>query len=485
MSTNPEPTTSLSISVKKMLAGQQALPSLKTIQGLILEDAQTELRFPESINTYNKMGLDANLASALSVFEMMISRVKWKIEAPEKSSQEDKDRAAKLNDNIHNLDRPWTEYVNEISSILKYGFCSLEKVYENREFEGDGYIGWKHFPVISQNSIEHWFFDNKTGSLKGLKQNTTDLQNTILYNSKIQEKEIPKKKFILFRHNPKKDNPEGNSPMKSCYLTWKYISVIEEFEAIGVAKDVGGIAVFEIDQEYYRIAMEDENSFQAKNLEDLKRYAASMTAGDQSYLFLPMAYNDQGKPLFSFKLQGIEGGGKQYKTSEIVTRHANKLLMSFFADVLKLGAESQGSYALADSKTSLLAMAIESILENIQRTLNHDLIRQTYSLNKWDYNPVKAAQFTFGDLEKEDLDELSSAVQRVMAVGGVRPTSDIEDTLREKIFGLQPMGEANPEILETESTSRSSDGMKKGLGNGTGDSTSKGGDRSKGNKENK
>lgn len=485
MPTTPTTSTNLRITENQVLAGQRSLPSLKTFQGLILEDAQEELRFPESIHTYDKMSLDANLASAIAVFEMMIGRVSWSIVAAKKSNEVEHRRAAMLDNNMHNMNRPWAEYMNEASSIMRYGFCPLEKVYARLKFDGQDFIGLKHLAVISQNSVEKWYFDTKTGTLEGLKQNTANLRENITYNGEEQEKDISKRKFILFRHNPKRDNPEGNSPLKACYLTWKYLAVIEEFEAIGVAKDVGGIAVFEIDQEYLKIAMEDPESFQAKNIEDLKRYAASMTAGDQSYLFLPMAYNDQGKPLFSFKLQGIEGGGKQYKTSDIVTRHANKLLMTFFADVLKLGSDSTGSYALADSKTSLLAMAIESVLTNIQRTLNHDLMRQTYELNKWDYNPVTAAQFKFSDLEQDDLEILASTVQRVMAVKGVRATSDIEDTLRKRIFGLEPMAEANPEILDVEQTSKAGQGMEEGLNNGTGKSTSKGGDRSKGNTANK
>ena len=468
-----------------MILSQTSLPSLATFQGLILEESQTELRFPESINTYNKMTLDANLASAISVFEMMISRVPWEITPSSKAPEQEVKRAGLLNNNLNDLQRPWAEYINEITSVLKYGFCPLEKVYDHREYKGTKYIGWKHFPLIAQNSIENWFFDDKTGTLKGLKQNTAALQDNIIYNGSISEKEIPTKKFILFRHNPKKDSPEGVSPLRSCYLTWKYLSVIEEFEAIGVAKDVGGIAVFEVDQEYMRVAMEDPESFQASNLEDLKKYAASMTAGDQSYLFMPMAYNDAGKPLFSFTLQGIEGGGKQYKTSDIVKRHANKLLMSFFADVLKLGAESQGSYALADSKTSLLAMAIEAILEGIQRTLNHDLIRQTYALNKWDYDPTVAAQFKFGDLEKEDIEVFAKSVQQVLAAGGARTTSDIEDVVREKVFNLAPFDEAKPTIIETDITSKAGSGMKEGLNNGEGKTTAKGGNRSSANKGNK
>lgn len=461
--------------------GQQALPSLNTFQGLILEEAKKELRFPDNIKTFNKMSLDANIASALSLFEGLIGKIEWKIEAPINASQEEKDRAELLNTNLHSLRRPWEEYINEFCSILKYGFVPIEKIYKKQSINGTTFKGWDHFQPIGHSSIKHWFFDDKSGALAGLKQDVAGLVERNPRSGMTNEKEIGRHKFLLFRHNPKNDNPEGTSPLKGCYVTWKYLSVIDEFEAIAVAKDVGGVIVFEIDQDFMRVAYEDPTSWQAEKIEDLKRYAASMTAGDQTYIMMPMAYNDQGKPVFNFRIEDAQGSGKKIDTQSIAIRHSNKLLMSFFADVLKLGTESHGSFSLADAKTSLLAMAIEGVLKNIQRTLNHDLIRQTYKINEWEYNPFKSARFVYGDIEEEDLDVLSKFIQRVMSVGALRPTTDLEDKLREKI-DLDKFEEVSPEVLETRNTSRASDGMET-PGEGTSNEVD-GEDNSVSNKEN-
>jgi len=151
--------------------------------------------------------------------------------------------------------------------------------------------------------------------------------------------------------------------------------------------------------------------------------------------------------------------------------------MTFFADVLSLGQDGGGSFALSDNKISMLEVGIESILKNVERTINHDLVRQTYELNEWGYDARTACKFGFESVEKDDLNVLSSFVQRTTATGALVTTSDLNDLLRDKI-GLPTMEEADPEILDTQNTSRVGDGMSDGLGSGTGSSDGSSGDAS-------
>ena len=204
-----------------------------------------------------------------------------------------------------------------------------------------------------------------------------------------------------------------------------------------------------------------------------------MVAGEQAYVLTPIAYDNSGKPLFTFSLEGVKGsGGKNYDTDTIVKRYDSRILMAFFADVLKLGNDGSGSFSLADAKSTLLTLGIEYHLRNIAKTLNHDLIPQIYRLNGWDYDPEKSCKFCFGDIEKQDLEALSSFLQRVTAVGLLRPTEKLEAKIREAAFGMSSVEQDGDTILETESTSRSGEGMSEGLNSGTGTSTSEGGDRS-------
>ena len=170
----------------------------------------------------------------------------------------------------------------------------------------------------------------------------------------------------------------------------------------------------------------------------------------------------------------------QFNTLEIVKYHSNKILMTFFADLLSLGTGKSGSFALSDNKLSLLTLAIESHLKAIKRLLNHDLMRQIYSRNGWKYNPKTSCYFDHDDIDDGDLTEFSGAIQKIAAVGGFRHSKDTEKVILDKVFDLEPYNDKT-EFIETENTSRSGDGMETGLSNGTGTSTSKGGNRSTGN----
>lgn len=136
---------------------------------------------------------------------------------------------------------------------------------------------------------------------------------------------------------------------------------------------------------------------------------------------------------------------------------------------MKLGQEQVGSFALAGSKTSIMAMAIEARLREIADVLNNDLIPQTFALNGWDDEELP--KFTYSDLDEEDIDEFGKLVQRVFSVNAIEFDREIANIIRERGFGASPYEKDEPikENLLPANRSRSGDGMAKGSGNGTSD----------------
>lgn len=156
--------------------------------------------------------------------------------------------------------------------------------------------------------------------------------------------------------------------------------------------------------------------------------------------------------------------------------------MALRADLLKMGQDKVGSYALAGSKTNIVAMAIEDVLQEIADVLNHDLIRHTYELNGWDV--TKAPVFKYGDLDDVSLDEFSKALQRMAATSSVEIDREMLNLSR-KAMGAKPLAEDLPPQKEylPAFASRSGDGLAKGSGNGTSDQPA-GRDNSTSNAEN-
>lgn len=440
-----------------------SLPSLKIINGEIYEEARKELRYPKCIPIYQQMALEPTIASAISLLEILISRSDWKVTVPEDAPDIEQERAEFINWNINNMERPWEEYIVEFLAYVQWGY-QVSEIIRTKITDGkySGRIALKDFRSVSPSTITKWIYDTKSGELVGLRQEFNRISSdfTTHENStgKIH-KDIPKSKVLHFRYNPKLDNPEGNSPLKSSYISWKQKATVEDYQLIGVSRDLGGVIEVGVDVEFLAKASDPESD-EAKVLSEMDRQAAMLHAGEQSYVRKPISYNDQGKELFTFRLVGIEGGGKQFDTEEIIRRLENKMLMAFLADVLKLGTESHGSYALADSKTSLLSMGVEHHLRIIKRELNHKLVKQMYLLNGWEYVDGQSAKFEYGDIEKPDLDELSKFIQRTVTSGALRPTKAIEDFLTETM-NLKRQTEEEMDIIQSEMTSAA------GQGNGT------------------
>ena len=152
------------------------------------------------------------------------------------------------------------------------------------------------------------------------------------------------------------------------------------------------------------------------------------------------------------------------------------------ADLLKVGQDAAGSYALSDSKNNILALTLESYLNTIADVINRDLVPQTLAVNGWKFSDKEMPRLTFGKIEDRDLDDLGKFVQRVMAVGAMSADKNLDKALRD-ISNLPCPNYDEPMPDNEGNTSRSGDGMSEGLPNGTGDA-SEGGDDSVGNTEN-
>jgi len=459
-------------SVPRIRMGEVGTTGLKVSNKVILEEARTELRWPKVINTYKNMQKDATINSAINLYKMMLARIDWKVEAPKGATPEQEKKAAFLQQCTDDMEATWASFIQDVSSSYVYGFSVQEKVYRRRlkatgsKFN-DGLIGWKKLPIRSQDTISGWVFSEDGRDLQAVEQDLTTVNQYGRYNSLSARNgnviTIPRNKFMLFRVNPERDNPEGSSMLKNAWLAWKYRTGIEEQEAIGITRNMVGTPVIKIPAIY----LSPDATEEQKSIRDYYyNMVRNLERNEQSGIVLPNAYDPESRqPLFEFELLSV-ASGKQYDTSAIITRWDYKILTSLFADFLKLGQDQVGSFALAGAKTSIMAMAIEARLREIADVLNKDLIPQTFALNGWDDEELP--KFTYTDLDEEDLDEFSKLVQRIFSVNAIEFDREIANIIRERGFGATPYPKDQPvdEDLLPQNRSRAGDGMKT-AGDGT------------------
>lgn len=457
---------------------------LEVVNGRVYEEMRTDLVFPNSIKTFKRMLYDVSLSTAKDLFDVLIRSIEIKATPRDETNTEAVKNAEFINWMFSNLeDQTFQQVMTEILTYNWAGFSILEKVFERvGEGEYEDYLRVKQLLPRSQDSLDRWLWDkNDPRKLAGLRQN---IKNSHLYKNDFYNYttvDIPINKLVLFSYNATKANPEGKSPLIKCYVTWKFKCLLEDYEATGVAKDMSGVPYFGIPKDIIIKGTADPSSAEGVMLNFIKASAASMQAGEESYIISPIDYNEAGKPLYDFKLLGVEGGNKNYDVNEIVKRRQNEMLMAYFADILKLGNDGSGSFALADSKTNILGYAIADHVSFITSTLQKQLVDQLAKLNGWDEENTPVLESS--DVEDLDIDNWSKAVQRIFAVGAVEGRRDEFNKVRE-VLGLDPTeGDPDDLIQGTGNDSRVGDGMSEGMPNGTGNSSG-GDDDSVGNNEN-
>lgn len=227
--------------VPRLKLGQSSLGGLNVFAGRIYEEKDAALRWPNAISTYNQMLKDASVAPAVALVEMAIARVPWTVRIPEGYEDKLKDKAEFLQQVMKDMDQPWNTFIRQAATHNRYGFAVSEKVYRERSYKkgskyDDGKIGLRKLAPVAQETIDNWEFSKDGRDLIGLYQRPSPMSNK-LGGSVVERSEdvfIPRKKFLLFRNNPYKDNPEGESPLKNCYIAWRYKTELEKAEAMGV-----------------------------------------------------------------------------------------------------------------------------------------------------------------------------------------------------------------------------------------------------------
>jgi hypothetical protein len=458
----------------RLRLGEMGTVGLKQYSGFIAEENRRELRFPQACHTFRTMSQDATIKAAISLVEMMIARVDWTVDLGVEPDAAMKARGAFLESVIHDMDHSFEDFIREVTSMYTYGFSVHEKVYRRRTFDAgssynDNKIGIKKLPVRSQDTISRWVFSDDGRDLIGCEQNLAGIQNGDRYMNVVTLNsdgiiQIPRKKFMLFRVDAKRDNPEGNSPLRGCYNAWLFRRQIEEQEAIGVTRDMNGMPTLYLPPRYMS---EDASDSEKAIFEYYKNVIRNIQMNEQSGLILPQAFDPESRqPLFKFELTSTQGG-KMYDTDTIIKRWDNKILMVLFADMLKMGQDQVGSYSLAGAKTNIMAMAIEARLKEIQDTLNNDLVPQLFALNGEILTAKELPKLQYGDLDEVDLDEFSKAIQRMGSVGALELDRPMANKIREAIK-VVPKKDDEPvdkkEIMGGDS--QAGDGMAAGGGNG-------------------
>lgn len=345
---------------------------LKRYGPYIYEEFLPELRWPRAAKVYQEMSdNDAVIGAVLYLAEMLIRGVEWRVEAAS-DSEADKEAAEFLNSCMHDMDTSWANVISEILSMLTYGFSFHEIVYKirrgpeetNAKYRSkysDGRIGWRRMPIRSQTSLDGWEFDEE-GDVSAFIQ---------CCEPDFIPVRIPMSKGLLFRTRVSKENPEGKSLLRNAYRSWFFKKHFEEIEGIGIERDLAGFPVLTTPEGLDLWNEEDPQMVQLRARAET--LVASIRRDSEEGIILPHGWNLE---LLT------SGSSRQIDIGATIERYDNRIAITLLSDIILLGNKS-GSFALAESKQSLLAAALQSQLANITDVFNAKAVPDLFKFNNF------------------------------------------------------------------------------------------------------
>ena len=387
---------------------------LEEMGGYIHEEFLPQLRGRRSIQVFKEMrDNDPTVGAMLFAIEMLIRQVEWRME-PASDDPADIDAAEFVDSCFEDMSATWDDTLSEILSMLAFGFSVLEEVYKVRAGDrgpssqqrskfDDGRIGWAKLPIRAQETIERWLFDPETNELVGLLQ---------IARPDYRPREIPLSRFMLFRPQAHKQNPEGRSAIRNAYRPWFFKKRMEEIEGIGVERDLAGLPTALVPPKLLSPTATPE---QKDLLNQINRVLRNVRRDEKEGLIFPLARDEQGNMTYEFKLLST-GGRRQFDTSGIINRYDRRIAQTMLADFILLGQEGRtGSFALAESKTQLFAVALGAWLDSIAEVFNRFGIPRLLELNSFATSDVP--RLVHGDIESIDIDKLGDFVSKLTAAG--------------------------------------------------------------------
>lgn len=397
---------------------------LKTSGGQVIEDFLPQLRtLQERVQTYREMLMDPVVSAVLFAISQFARGAEWRVEAAGDSDQEKRD-ADFLRENMHGMSHGWMDFIDEALTFLPYGFSVAEICYKQAP---DGTIRWKKLPFRAQETIWEWIFDEE-GGIKGIRQNVS------WSNGRTGLVEIPIEKLLLFRTQTVKNNPEGQSVLRGAFKPWYYKKRIEVIEAIGIERNLAGYPVLYAPDEIFM-----DNDEAREKLKFAQEMISRIRKDEAMGAVLPRSWKEAG----GLVLLSSEGS-QTMDTERVIQRYDARIAMSVLSDIILMGHENAGSYALADVKRSLLGQAMMTWLDIIAEVLNRYAVPRLFALNGRDLPREKLPRFIHGPVVNVDPKTLADIIFRLAGVDALRTDPQLRRFMR-KFLGLP---EAESDELE-------------------------------------
>lgn len=346
---------------------------LQIYSGIVTEEYLPNLTGRRGVQTYEEMRKNDSIVGAmLLAAEQLIHNATVFIK-PNKQNPEANEAlmaADLVRTSLDDMGELWVDTLSEILTLLPFGwsYCSVwHKKREGYKLNSwkrsrytDGKYGWAGISLRKQSSLRRWR-TNKNGRATGMIQQGPPTW---------EEVTIPLANAAHFRTKTEGGNPEGISILRNAWRAWHIKKEIELTEALGIGRNLTGIPVITVPE-----GVDLWNTTDAQQAATLQRLQdmASLSRQDQYHgIVLP----------FGYEFNVINTAGQRADQSNaVIARWDQRIAVTLLADMLLIGHEKVGSYALVDAKSRLFSAALESIAGRVAGVFTRDLIPRLMRLN--------------------------------------------------------------------------------------------------------
>lgn len=232
--------------------------------------------------------------------------------------------------------------------------------------------------------------------------------------------------------------PTHNSVLRNAFRPWTLKKRFEELEGVGIERDLTGLPIL-VPPEGLDLWNEKDDTAAAARVmaENIVR---NVRVDKHMGLVLPFGW--------TFTLAASEGS-RNFNIGDVISRYDQRIAGVMLADMILIGHERVGSFALIAAKMKLYSAALEGYDREISDVWNMKAIPDLVAMNGFD--PVLSPQMKFGPIETPNLKELGAYVSSIKG-GQVLLDRPLENHLRAvaNFPPLQPGEPTTPDSPEAE-----------------------------------
>jgi hypothetical protein len=359
---------------KSQAVAEVGLSGYRRFAGRVVDEFLPELQGIRGVRVYEEMRRnDPVIGAMLRATVDVICALEWRADPPREHRDEPEAQkwAEFVEQCFEDMDHTRRDFLGDALTCIPFGWAVHEPVYKIRQGlqrnadvpdsqYDDGLIGFARIPLRKQQSLYQWVIA-PNGRLMGMQQ---------VPAPDYQLRTIPVTKMVLFKTAYEGGNPEGLAMLRSAYRPWYLKKNLEEVEAIGAERDLTGMPRI-------KLPWNATDSDKRVALDILAR----VHNDEQTGIVVPKGQNPDGHEDWEFDLLASPGS-KAINTDLIIKRYAGEIATAFLAQFLRLGADGRGgSFALGSTMKDFFYLALTSIANMLEETINRFLVRQLLLFN--------------------------------------------------------------------------------------------------------